>query len=234
MSISDQGPFNFSWAVDQSGYEIRWERVGLIDLEGAEFVVARGGPGRRYQPLEDPGLWRKFAETCREREGVLAFANEFGLLRQPNAFTFGALGLKSMGPGDQLSEIIGFAGHLHMIAELIDGGHRHRAAELFNVDRPKMRECIYWTQKRPERLFYGWVPSSLRDALLHQIGEAITGNRQFRRCGNIGCTNWFRLGPHQAQEDGRRQTITTRRRFCSDYCRVAAARRQKKENICHA
>jgi len=231
MAISDHNPFSFSWGVDQDGYEIRREPAGLLDQERAEFVVGRGGQERRYQPLDDPALWLRFGETCRDRDGVLAFTSEFGLTHKPNQWTYGALGLRSLGPGDRLDDVLGFASHVRAIAELLNR-NRNKAMNLFNTDRPNMVECIL--QDKPHRFDYRWVPLSLRDALLHQIGDAITGNRQFRRCDNVTCSKWFRLGPHQAQEGGRRQTTTVRRRFCSDYCRVASARRQKREAATNA
>jgi hypothetical protein len=221
-------------AVDLSGYEVRRERLGLLDLEGSEFVVGRGGPERRYLPLEDPTLWLRFGDTCRDPDSVLKFACEFGLLREPNLLAYGAFGLRSLGPGDLLADTLEFADRVRTIAELLNLKDRRAAMELFNLNRPTMTEYIFWKQELPERFDYRWVPLSLHDALLHQIGDAITGNRQFRRCLNSGCPNWFRLGPGQARESGDRRTTTVRRRFCSDYCRVAAARRQKRKVATHA
>jgi len=106
------------------------------------------------------------------------------------------------------------------------------AALLFNRDLPTMRQGILWYPNQPERYHYKLFPVSLRDALLHQAGEAISGNRSFRRCRNEGCLNWFRLGPHDASEG--RKTYTARREFCSDRCRVSSARRQKKEAAANA
>jgi hypothetical protein len=232
MDIS--GPFDFHWGVDQDGYEIRREQPGLIATVEAEFVVGHGGSERRYQPLDDPTLWLRFGETCRERHGVLAFTGEFGLLREPNKSTYGALGLMWLGPGDLLADTLEFAARVRAIAQLLDQHNRQAAMALFNVERPTMNQYIFWKPEKPERFDYRWVPVSLRDAILHQVGDAITGNRQFRRCVNPGCPNWFRLGPGQAGESGGRRTTTVRRKFCSDYCRVAAARRQKREAATHA
>ncbi len=224
MDISDHGPFHFTWPVDLSGYEIRRERVGLLGTE-EEFVVGRGGPEKRYLPLEDPTLWLKFGETCRDPGGVMDFAGECGLLREPNRMSYDALGRMWLGPGDRLADTLEFAARVRAISRLLDQHDRLAAMALFNAERPTMTEYIL---EQPGRFEYKWVPLSLRDALLHQIGDAITGNRQFRRCINPGCPNWFRLGPGQAR------TTTVRRKFCSDYCRVAAARRQKREAANHA
>jgi hypothetical protein len=232
--MDNSSPFNFTWGVDRDGYEIRRRRLGLIDQEEKEFVVARGGPERRYAPLEDRTLWLRFGETCRDLNGVLAFAGEFGLLREPNQATYGPLGLMWLGPGDLFTDTLEFARRVRATSQLLDQSGRHAAMALFNTDRPKMMEFIFWSAEKPQKFSYQWVPLSLRDALLHQIGDAITQNRQFRHCGNPGCPKWFRLGPQEAQEGGGRRTTTVRRRFCSDYCRVAAARRQKREAATHA
>jgi hypothetical protein len=232
--MDNSSPFNFTWGVDRDGYEIRRQRLGLIDQEEKEFVVARGGPERRYAPLEDPTLWLRFGETCRDHDGVLAFATEFGLLREPNQVSYGAFGRMWLGPGDRLADTLQFAARARDIARLLDEHNRQAAMALFNSERPTMTEYILWKREQPERFDYRWVPISLRDALLHQIGDSITQNRQFRCCDNLGCPKWFRLGPQEAQEGAGRRTTTVRRRFCSDYCRVAAARRQKREAATHA
>jgi hypothetical protein len=62
------------------------------------------------------------------------------------------------------------------------------------------------------------VPISLRSALLIQAGEAIIGNRHFRRCKNY--TVWFQVGSG---------ANTPRREFRQDKCHVAGARRHKRE-----
>src|SRR4051794_18103430 len=90
-------PFAFEWGVDQEGYELRrFKDEGFGSLghfgslaasyEPAPFseyfvVVGRGGPMRYYRPLDEDGLWLRFAETCREPGGALQFANDFGGLR---------------------------------------------------------------------------------------------------------------------------------------------------------
>ena len=82
-------PFRFPWPVDQGGYKI--ERVprrppGLLDLgknsagEEIIFIAPAGGLPRYYNPLDKEELWLQFAETCSNLDGVLRFANEYGVL----------------------------------------------------------------------------------------------------------------------------------------------------------
>jgi hypothetical protein len=221
----DHSPFHFDWYVDQDGYVTAVE--SHIDMYGRpvelEFIGPRGGPRRYYRPLDDDGLWLRFAETCRSREGVLQFVGEFGLLRDG---------------GNSFDLFTNVAGRLWAIAERLLASDRRSAAAIFVDSRsdafalPMMRETILWSSARPEVFELAVIPPQLEDALKHQAAEAITGNRRYRRCRNEGCANWFRLGPRAAAEGGR--TYTARREFCSDRCRVAWARRHKREAAAHA
>jgi hypothetical protein len=222
-------PFILVWPVDQTGYEIVRRRVDpetaeLLGEEGHEVVVPRGGLFRFYRPLDNDGLWLRFAQSCKDADSVLAFANEFG------RFGNSAEGLD---PDDRVDQILKTATLIRGIAERLEARERLAAAQLLNRNLPMMRAGILWFADQPERFHYRFFPVTLRDALLYQAGEAITGNRQFRRCRNGACPNWFRLGQHAAAE-GRGHTITTRREFCSDRCRVAHARQQKREVAAHA
>jgi hypothetical protein len=220
----EESPFSLVWPVDQGGYEIRRdeEKAGLLGKRESEFVVRRGGPTRYYRPLENDGLWLRFAQTCKNADSVLSFTNEFGLLR------------RSPDGRNRLDDILETAAFIQRIADHLQAGERLAALKLFNRDLPNLKAGILWFAAEPERYYYRLVPVSLRDGLLYQGGEAITGNRRFRPCRNDGCPNWFRLGPHGAHEGTRRQTYTARREFCSDRCRVASARRQKREASGHA
>ena len=220
--------FQFEWPVDQHGYTTERRPAGR-DADGYSYdgefecLSPRRGPPRFYRPLDDGGLWLRFAQTCRERDAVLRFVSEFGMLRHQ---------------GDSVGHYLRLAERLWAIHERLSAGDRGSAAAIFNDQsapfwRPKMSETILWSPDRPEAFELGVIPELLEDALKHQAAEAITGNRQFRRCRNQECANWFRLGPRAATE-GRRQTFTARREFCSDRCRVAHARRQRKEATAHA
>jgi hypothetical protein len=156
---------------------------------------------------------------------VLQFVGEFGMLRQQ---------------GDSVDHYLRLAAKLWAIAEQLSAGDRLSAAAIFTDPSapfwswsPRMRETILWSEDRPEAFELGVIPVMLEDALKHQAADAITGNRQFRRCRNEGCASWFRLGPRAATE-GRARTFTARREFCSDRCRVAHARRQRREATIHA
>jgi hypothetical protein len=217
--------FRFEWPVDQHGYAT--ERIRRRDADGFgegefEYVRARGGPLRFYRPLEETSLWVRFADTCRAREGVLWFVGEYGMLRQQD---------------DNLDHYQRVAGRLWAIYERLSAGDRSSAVGIFTQrdlswSPPMMQETIFWSPDRPEAFELAFFPRLLEEALKHQAAEAITGNRQYRRCRNEGCANWFRLGPRAVAAGA--HTYTARREFCSDRCRVAHARRQKRETTAHA
>jgi hypothetical protein len=218
----DESPFRFVWHIDQAGYEIEHvtlekpQQRGLGLEREYDQIRPKGGPLRHYWPLDEPGLWLQFAEVCTTAEGALSFVNQFGPLQ--------------VSP-ERLDSFLGTAALIRRIAELLQTGDpidRVATVKLFgNSGLPTMKEGILWYADRPEVFEFVLVPRTLRDALLHQTGEAIAGNRRFKRCRNENCPNWFRLGPRTVGEGGR--TYTARREFCSDRCRVASARQQKRE-----
>jgi hypothetical protein len=81
-------PLNsFEWRVYRRGYT--WFRLdGPPSLErhyaisSGVDVEAEHENSRTYRPLKvEPGLFRVFANTVANREGILAFANQYGLLQ---------------------------------------------------------------------------------------------------------------------------------------------------------
>jgi len=225
--MTEETPFAFVWLVDQDGYEIVVKRgdpesAEMLGKDPFEFVNPRGGATRQYWPLDDDGLWLRFAESCKGAEGIRAFANEFGRLGR-------SIDIQE----HRIDRILETAEVLREIGEHLNAGKRRAAWMLFaKTGLPTMKEVVLWYSHEPEHFHYRLIPLTLRDALLHQAAEAITGNRRFRRCRNEKCSNWFRLGPHA--ENGRRSTITVRREFCSDRCRVASSRQQRREVAGHA
>jgi hypothetical protein len=223
-------PFAFAWPVDQDGYRIIYEEEEMVadpgepePVAGSHVVARRGGALRLYHPLDDETLWLRFAQDCKDAASVLRFANEYG-----------RLGRSSNGPDHRLDHILQSAEVLRGIWKHIQAGDRIAATLLFLKNGPPtLKQIIVWDPDRPERFHYKLLPLSLRDALFYQAGEAITGKRRFGRCRNEGCSNWFRLGAH-IPDNGRAHTITARREFCSDRCRVASARRKKTGASAHA
>jgi hypothetical protein len=207
--------FQFEWAVDQAGYD--YQQGLSFETNPPRWtdpiIRARGGALRYYRPLEDhPGLWRRFATTCSSADGALDFVTQFGLPGDgPLQGPFG-----SRPPGSEpLLHILSTAGLIRQIADKLDSGNRKAAADLFTrLAQPTLTAGLVWPDREafPE---FKLVPRTLRGALLIQAGEAITGDRKFRRCRN---DEWFQLGSG---------AHTVHREFCSDRCRVAWARRHR-------
>jgi hypothetical protein len=209
QETSQVGLLQFEWPVDQEGHWIE-RMVGsgktLAQTGSYDVVRRRGGPLKFYRPLEkNPGLWRQFAEFDASAQSAIRFADQFGLLT-----TGDWCGLPQFA---ELAEI------LLKLADLLDGNDRESAASIFTIamrGRPTLTTGIRRLGET-NRFDFVLSPLSLASALLLQAGQAITGNQQFRRCR--ACPTWFRLGGG----------TTVRREFCSDRCRVAWSRRQKRE-----
>jgi hypothetical protein len=226
----DETPFAFAWSVDQDGYEILRDRdtAEAPSNQSFDIIKSRGGPLRFYRPLDTEGLWLRFAQSCTDAAGAILFATEFGLI-----------GPSLTSREQRVDDMLETAARIRAIWKHHEAGAREAAErwaaiQLFNENLPSIKTGILWLTDDPRGPQYRFIPLTLRDALLHQAGEAITGNRRFRHCRNPGCPNWFRLGRQAAGEGGNRQTITARREFCSDRCRVASARRKKKEGHINA
>jgi hypothetical protein len=81
-------PLQFRWQVAAGGYHWRETRPSLQpDQQHRPFLTdgrpsgAAGWRLREYLPLSEfPGLFREFADTDPSQDGIVAFANRFGLL----------------------------------------------------------------------------------------------------------------------------------------------------------
>ena len=89
FEAATEGPFAFLWEVSLDGYV--WDD-GSVPVDG-QLAVGAVGPYltdrvavglqrrvRRYAPLADPGLHRKFGDLALTPEAIQAFANDHGLL----------------------------------------------------------------------------------------------------------------------------------------------------------
>jgi hypothetical protein len=204
------------WPVDSEGYVL--EHVGptkrtpptLLDDVEYDVIRPRGGPLRFYQPTDDEGLWRQFADACTDTASALAFVNEFGLLHG------GAARTDPSRWSDQVDSVVNDAHFLRNISAWLDLEDRQTAMTIFN-EQTNIRTAARIIQGPKGTLDLRPVPYNLANALVLQAGEAITGNHKFRRCRQ--CARYFRLGAG---------AHTTRREFCQDKCRVAWAWHKKR------
>ena len=77
--------YEFYWKVAEGGYD--WIKGKQFDdnrcLVDAEFLCERVDgvqPMKNYPPLKESGLFKIFAETEPTRDGIVAFANRYGML----------------------------------------------------------------------------------------------------------------------------------------------------------
>lgn len=230
--MADDQLYHFVWPVDQHGYEftpkppgpaatlspLRITQTPLNYKEPTEYmeglIQPKGGPIRNYWPLEDhPGLWLQFATDVTDETSAVAFANKFGLVRGQGGF------ISLLGMGDPLGAFLDDADQIRQISDALYSKNDKRGAiDLFNqFGRYAKLFPLLGNDDRKGTIEFRMVPQDLSSAMFLQAGEAIAGNLVFRRCRQ--CTTHFRLGTAQH---------TTRREFCSDRCRVAWARHNKK------
>ena len=204
-----EGLFRFVWQVDRHGYRLvdRQQPGG----ERIRVIEAKGGPVHPYRfGKEHEGLHRRFASLDQEPEAVLEFADEFGLLWQPHA-------------DFELYEkhwLVGI-GVMKAIVAALDERDNDAVWDLFNSDRYQPRFTAYIEPNKlvPRHSKFKLQPVNLMGAMWLQVAEESTKGINFNQCEF--CPNWFPVGPGTGRKPSKR--------FCSDRCRVAWHRQQKKE-----
>ncbi len=204
--------FQFEWPVDRDGYEWAHDRPGseqppysiLTGLRGW-VIRPRGGPKAFYRPLEEqPGLFRRFASLPQDdRDAILEFTNLFGMLDGSTN-------------GTQLDIIADRIERFHIITGALDYSSPLVAAVAFNDFFHPRFTVQMDAAKSPPRLSV--EPTTLYGAMMLQVAMEISGTSKFKKCKQ--CPQWFPIGKKGA---------TIRKEFCSDRCRVAWNRRQKRE-----
>ncbi|MHB0916016.1 MAG: hypothetical protein ACYC5A_02240 [Thermoleophilia bacterium] len=239
----------------------------------------------KYYPLRDHScLFRIFAETPVDDAGIIAFANQFGLLGveldaapgrvKPFIGTAepiiaweaeimaikSALALWDMVTGDEYqaledylrplveatrNDIDGYsrkgggadgdasradAGELRWfrthpeVLELFDSGELKllalaRVQAIVNEHLgSRVSPRILWDDHRRGVWGLYFVPDSLVGAIWIQFAQAITENRDYRRCRQ--CDSWFEIDHYKAR---------TNRYFCSNACRSKAYRDRQQQ-----
>lgn len=100
----------------------------------------------------------------------------------------------------------------------ISGNSYVKAATLFLEEwvsemlRQKTEATIRWDEKAMRYRLH-MIFTSLLGALVLQFANALTGDKQYRRCGYEGCGTWFEISPEYGK---RRQS-----KFCCESCRQA-------------
>jgi hypothetical protein len=298
--------FDFEWFVHAEGYnwleaDFSLDTAGVQDRSqgGSEsgrmpWITVAGESTslnllarRKYFPLRDYScLFRIFAETVPEAEGILAFANTYGLLGieldehpgkvVPYMGTAEPAGeweteiramQKAVGLWDMVSaeDNQGVRDYLLPFVEIIkadvDGADpspellsrleddaeagelrwfrtHPEIAELFEKQEFKLIALsrvqaivnerlgsrvsprILWDDYRKGDWGLYFVPDNLVGAIWIQFAQAITENRDYRRCRQ--CDSWFEIDHYKAR---------TNRYFCSNACRSKAYRLRQQQAV---
>lgn len=296
--------FDFEWFIHNEGYAC--VTGGSADGPAADSAPIDGNQGRReqlwitiagppssnnllarrrYFPLREYScLFRIFAETTADSDGIIGFANRFGLLglgmdgapgrsrpfagtAEPRSAWLGEMGaMKSaVGLWDMVSagrsedieaylrpvihhadilatdrgsissgisqtdvkfnpgELRWYRTNPEIIALFAAGEYQaialRRVQAIVNERLgSRVSPRILWEDPRKREWGMYFVPHSLIGAIWTQFAQAITENRDYRRCRQ--CDTWFEIDHYKAR---------TNRYFCSNACRSKAYRERQQE-----
>ncbi len=197
---------DFEWERARHGFEIAWPRPGDQGSRPA------GGPQLRprddlrdhYRPLEErSALFMEFAEVPKTPEGVLEFADRYGLIES------------HFGP-----DCAFWYPHIDAVAHVV-ASWRHGAGKSFVEAWNALPLGICATRLvdrgRGAPPALAMVPASLLSAIYLQLGQTVANANDVTQCR--WCATWFVHGTGT----GRRRTAL----YCSDRCRKAAFRQEK-------
>jgi hypothetical protein len=146
--------FDFRWFVSKGGYQIMRGHPGGIlnwqpNAESESFVtdgipIGQSAYDRAYHPLvTHPDLFLQFAASVRTEDGVLTFANRYGLLKGDEVFATQELNLGIH--GDPLAD---WMNEIRRMSETV------ALWELHQVGSPELAKIIRW---RKDRVSYHWA-----------------------------------------------------------------------------
>jgi len=193
---------DFEWAVASKGYTIVEN-----DAADCQLVIPLNGPSHVTHPLQQyPGLFKQFAKLEPTADGVVRFANRFGLLQS---------GRNQNGLANWFTRSKDFA-------ELANGASANWAeGSLSSLTR--INETVR-TGVLTEITKGGLVlrPCSLLAAMALQLGFWLqSSDDRIGQCAECG-TTWL-IGP----DTGHRVS----RKYCSRNCSDAARYRRKKAKL---
>ena len=187
----------FEQQIDPRGYEI--VEAPVVDKRPRVAQVrARGGGTDRRRLDKSTELFLKFARTPPTPEGVLGFANQFGLL-QPS---------HQKRPSEPLQVWYDRITRMREAVDLMDAGCLEDVCARTNDWTGTLRPRLIYNPAAHTALFC-LQPTSLHDLLWLQLLTSCAVGALFRQCEE--CGEPFRYGP------GTERRATAR--FCTDRCR---------------
>lgn len=138
----------FPWFVSDAGHKVR-EFDGLESdghrLHGLTDDIPAGATatGRRYAPLDERALHRRFAATETTEAGLIAFANTYGLLGDPIA----ALGAGSGNLMQSYEPIAKWFSAIHLMRQVL---------AVFDVQRRQPQSLGRWVRWEGDSVRLEW------------------------------------------------------------------------------
>jgi hypothetical protein len=173
-----------------------------------------------YRPDAFPALFQQFADVPHTAQGMLNFANNFGLIG----------GLGYIAPSD-------LKGESYPVRDILEQQNALREAIQFYEARdwPRIVECYNTGWGRGAlnsrlrigpfgKLSFIFIPTNLNQFLWLQFARYVSGDTKLLRCEK--CSSPFLVGTGT----GRRDTA----KFCSNACKTAAFRNRHIGSIANA
>ena len=198
---------DFEWERARHGFEIAWPRPGDQGSRhaGGPQLRPRDDLRERYRPLDErPALFMEFAEVPQTPEGVLEFANAYGLIES------------HFGPACAF-----WYPHIDAVAHLV-AAWRRKAGKTFVEAWNALplgicaTRLVYRGRGAPPVL--AKVPPSLLSAIYLQFGQTVASANDVTQC------RWYAAWFVHGTGTGRRRTAL----YCSDRRRKNVSRQEMR------
>ncbi len=217
--------FTLEWGVDEKGYRI--ERRAPVTTgaifgrhDGYDCIVRNGGSLAEYEPFKVTALWRCLAETKKTPQGALDFVNTYGFLGQKNAKEETVENVKEAIETARVLSALYDKNDWVKVANWLNEAGRDSMFSIGGIGRLGIVFDAEQGAKRPNLKFRA---RSLRNAILVQYLEDMSGGAKLRKCIRPGCPEWFKYGPGEEH----RETA----RYHSSQCQQAHAYMKRKGEV---
>jgi hypothetical protein len=195
-------PFEFEWYVPKGGFQ--WVDGKALDSRQGKrqfFLTNRITSGipmqRPYKPLEDEtGLFRQFVDTPSTQEGILQFANKYGLLGGEASVFVEILLSKTKVPVVEFLSLVEGEGEQERRVGSVTVGERLEVWQKAIIDMKRAVEVFDAIQRRDTQYLAQFIHWQDRDLVLYKrkIGDTTYHSIIGRRETDPGRMNRFRYG----------------------------------------
>ncbi|MBL8794292.1 MAG: hypothetical protein JNM56_10325 [Planctomycetia bacterium] len=243
----------FVWRVSLSGYclkrqqsrQVKPKLVGPADAEAGDYLLPNGPwRYREYEPLKEyPGLFRTFADTPADGQGILNFANQYGHLGDQlgEGVEIDPTEVESEEEWDQFDAAIRddtpvedfdrWTDAIKLMKEMVgiwqkltlneaDEGIVTRLQTTVSRELRGRLEVVLQRNPKLGVSKLQIVPQNLLGALWLQLAQAVDSGKELRACQT--CGRWF-----EVSLDAFRKS----RSYCGESCRSKAYRQRKEQAV---